>query len=77
MVDNMSSKKSIIEIIPPDYWSHKESFEVSGFVCPNCNGRKEFVSQLNRDEFESTKCLFCNGTGLIKAVVNIEWKSDK
>lgn len=73
----MSSKKSIVVITPPEYLQKKEKFELCGFVCPNCNGRKEFIDQQGRDEFKSTKCLFCNGLGRVKAVVNVEWESDE
>ena len=73
----MSSKKSIVVITPPEYLQKKEKFELCGFVCPNCNGRKEFIDQQGLDEFKSTKCLFCNGLGRVKAVVNVEWESDE
>ena len=73
----MSSKKSIVVITPPEYLQKKEKFELCGFICPNFITITLLLGLRRRDEFKSTKCLFCNGLGRVKAVVNVEWKSDE
>ena len=73
----MSVKKKIIEISPPDYCFDEETLEFSDFVCNKCNGRKVFVTIKGHNKFESKQCPYCDGTGKIKAVINITWKPSK
>lgn len=74
----MSNKNSSINIFPKCGISNSktEEFIFKGHECSVCHGRKEFTEQTGHDEFETTPCPLCEGTGKLKAKVIIAWSPD-
>ncbi|MDR1504452.1 MAG: hypothetical protein LBT43_18545 [Prevotella sp.] len=73
----MSELLNILVLAPPKVNCGKETKEVSGFICPVCNGKKEFIYQKGHDEWGSEKCTYCNGAGKIKVSVVMHWSPDE
>lgn len=73
---DMSEVKRILEITP-DRKVSKESFILGDFKCPVCMGRKQFHSEIGRDEIQSTDCSFCQGTGKLLCEVLLTWIPDE
>lgn len=69
----MSSKKCVIEIYRPTYGRMAECFSVDGFQCDRCSGRGSFNHEIGVDQFETTICSQCDGSGVLKALVQIKW----
>lgn len=72
----MSKQRNIIEITPPEYQQVRENMFFRNYTCPVCNGKGSFTEQTGYNEWESTVCDYCDGTGKVKAVVNIKWQPD-
>ena len=72
----MSKQQHIISVTAPDYQTIRENMTLRNFTCPVCNGKGSFSEQTGRDEWETTVCDYCDGTGKVKAVVEIDWKPD-
>lgn len=72
----MSDYKHIVEVYPPKYGRTLERTEFRGYRCPVCNGRGGFSEQTGRDEYRTRACGHCDGTGLVKAEVEIRWGPD-
>lgn len=72
----MSTQKYIIEIEPPTYQQVRETMEFRNYRCPVCNGRGGFTEQVGHDESKTIPCDYCDGTGNVKAVVEIKWRAD-
>lgn len=72
----MSRNKQIIEIAPPDYECIRENFVVSGYPCPVCHGQGGFSEQTGHNTYQTSTCDYCDGTGKVKAKVQIEWRPD-
>jgi hypothetical protein len=73
----MSGYHNILLLFPPKTNSKEEVIEVSGFVCPECNGKKIFTTQTGHNEWKTTNCSYCEGTGRVKASVRICWLPDE
>lgn len=72
----MSRPAQIIEVTPPDHcFVTKEKTVLTGFVCPNCGGKKEFVDQTGPSTYATKQCFYCGGTGKVEAEVEITWRS--
>lgn len=68
----MSKKSFTIEVTPPIYENNIESFLFHGFTCPVCFGKKVIT-----DEYEESEaCRYCQGSGKVKATINIKWEAD-
>ena len=72
----MSTSKHIIEITPPKYQEISERKIFSGYECPVCGGRGGFSEQVGHDEYKTTTCDYCDGTGRVKAELVIKWGAD-
>ena len=72
----MSECKHIIEITPPKYQEISERKIFRGYKCPVCGGRGGFSEQVGHDEYKTTTCDYCDGTGRVKAEVEIRWRAD-
>lgn len=74
----MSRAIQSVEVSPPDHVSvTKEKTVLTGFVCPNCNGCREFNEQTGHDTVKTKQCSYCAGTGKVKATVGIVWSPDE
>ena len=74
---SMSNQKHVIEILPPEQQQVWEKYEFVNYKCPACNGRGHFMTeQVGYDEFVSPECDYCEGTGRVKASVEINWSPD-
>jgi len=72
----MSKQKHIIIVEPDKYSANIERMTFGNYKCPACGGSGHFVEQIGRDEYKTTECSFCSGTGNVKAIVTIEWLPD-
>lgn len=72
----MSKQKHIIEIEPTEYNCQQEKMFFSGFRCPKCGGKGGFTENIGWDEYKTTSCTFCDGTGKIMGEVLINWLPD-
>jgi ATPase involved in DNA replication initiation len=72
----MSGKKQIVELVPPDYGRTEESSEFSGFVCPHCNGQGH-VMDYGVKEQSKIDCPRCGGSGKLRAKVQITWEAEE
>lgn len=75
----MSKIKELIEINPPIslYWpaSRKEVVKTKVYECTSCKGTGGTYCDGPPKEEGFEACVMCKGTGLIQAVVSIEWQS--
>lgn len=70
----MSKEVKLVGLVPPSYKQSKELVVSKGHTCGYCHGNGWFWG---RDEFgDSVKnaCPVCEGSGMLDAVVTIEWK---
>ena len=72
----MSTQQHTINVNPPKYQKVHENMVFRNYDCPVCNGRGSFTEQTGPKEWSSTLCDYCDGTGKVKAVVNIKWQPD-
>lgn len=72
----MSTQKGIVEIVASEYAYHKETFHFGGYQCPRCGGRGGHREQVGHDEWKSEECGYCQGTGKVKAIVEVKWTPD-
>ncbi len=72
----MSKQQHIITVSPPAYQQVHEQMAFSNYVCPVCHGKGSFTEQTGREEWKTTICDYCDGTGKVKAEVDIRWKPD-
>jgi hypothetical protein len=75
----MSEKQHMIKITPPKLLhvgDHAERYTFYNYRCPYCNGRKKFVHEIGKDEYEEIICDLCDGVGRIKADVTVKWTKD-
>ena len=72
----MSTHKRFIEVIPPKHQKVWEKMELTGYRCPICKGRGGNTEQVGFNKYEETKCDYCQGTGKVKAEIQINWKPD-
>jgi len=72
----MSAQKGIVVISTPDYDSHTETYYFGGYRCSRCGGNGGYNNQIGHDEWKWDECAFCQGTGKIKAVVDVKWMPD-
>ena len=72
----MSTQKRIIEVIPPLYQKVWEKMTLNGYRCPLCGGQGGRSEQIGFNKYEETKCDYCDGTGRVKAEIQIDCKPD-
>lgn len=73
----MSKLKRTIELYP-DFAIRKEMIVSPGHKCPACLGKGErLMPDDSKDMAHWEKCDFCNGTGEVDAIANIEWRAHK
>lgn len=72
----MSTQKRIIEVVPPRFQEVWEKLVLPGYCCPVCKGRGGSSEQVGFNEYKETKCDYCQGTGMVKAEIQINWKPD-
>ncbi|MBR1378007.1 MAG: hypothetical protein IJ557_02635 [Bacteroidaceae bacterium] len=73
----MSVIKRFLEIMPTKtaVYASYEQARIPGFKCVICGGSGLlYDNDINND---LTNCRFCKGTGLLEAIVTIEWKEVK
>ena len=73
----MSSTKGTLELRPPKGNSVKEQLKSLGHVCRYCSGMGYFQPCWYHRNEEPTPCPVCDGTGMVDAIVTIEWKPSK
>lgn len=71
----MSQLKQYFEIAPQELDIPKESKIVYGFKCPTCRGRGHHTDHQNGG-IKRKECKRCNGTGKLRAEVEIRWQPD-
>ena len=49
---------------------------LNGYRCPVCKGQGGISEQVGFNQFKETKCDYCQGTGKVKAEIQINWKPD-
>lgn len=71
----MSKKLTTIEISPPDNLREVniEQFFSSGHECSYCKGNGFFWGENDVGETVKTRCPVCKGSGMIRAVITVEW----
>lgn len=72
----MSTQKRIIEVVPPHFQEVWEKLVLPGYRCPVCGGQGGSSEQIGFNKYKETKCDYCQGTGKVKAEVQINWKPD-
>lgn len=72
----MSKQQHIINVTPPDYQRIREKMTFRNYVCPVCNGQGSFSEQTGHNEWKTELCDYCDGTGKVKADVEIKWRPD-
>lgn len=73
----MSKQVREVELVPPSRHQNKEMIVSKGHNCGYCQGNGWFWG---RDEFgDSIKnpCPICEGSGMVDALVTIEWKPSR
>jgi hypothetical protein len=73
----MSEYYNILLISTPKTNTKEERKEARGYTCPECNGRKTFVTQTGNNEWEPYNCPYCEGAGWVMAEIKIHWMPDK
>ena len=63
-------------ILKPSYKGLTETIVSGGYKCEYCQGNGYFWAE-DGHEHVKDPCPVCNGSGILKAVVTIEWKSQK
>ncbi len=74
----MSVVRQVIEIRPSAF-SPKENYLSTNFQCPTCHG-EGYVWQAGKSPYEGDEkvvCPKCEGTGLLDAVITVEWRAHK
>lgn len=72
----MSKQAHTIEVVPPRFQEIRENMAFRGYRCPKCNGRGGFSEKTGFNEHSTKECDYCEGTGKVKAEVQINWKPD-
>ena len=75
----MSSKRDIIEIVPPPFVDKKnltECITSNNHLCSHCHGNG-FFWQNEMNTAEKKTCPVCNGSGKLHATITIKWKPVK
>ena len=75
----MSIKNDIVEITPPAFargGNMKEVIHSDGHPCEYCHGNGFFWDEQQRERVKRN-CPVCYGSGMLDAVVTIEWKPTK
>jgi DnaJ-class molecular chaperone len=73
----MSKQSHVIEIAPEAFGASVEYYYFSNYKCQQCGGtglQLKFPEDKN-GRFES--CKLCDGTGKVKAKVEISWMPDR
>lgn len=74
---DMSEKKQILEITPPEYDNDFEKTQCTGFRCTRCNGTGSLKDwSAKRDDPVMYDCDRCGGSGRLKANVEIRWSAE-
>jgi hypothetical protein len=71
----MSTRKQSIEITPPVFNVMNEAYHVCNHRCPSCNGRGSHTEYRGK-ESSGKACERCDGTGRLKAHIEIRWSPD-
>lgn len=70
----MSKQIKLVELVSPNYKQGKELVVSKGHTCGYCHGNGWFwgIDEF-RDRVKNT-CPLCEGSGMLDAIVTIEWK---
>ena len=49
---------------------------VEGFVCPSCMGKGYKILEIGHDEYEDVACDKCQGSGRLKALIEVAFVAD-
>ena len=71
----MSYQKQFIEIVPPNQ-GMEEVYQVYNHICTLCKGSGSAVRIMEKEATRSKTCSRCEGTGRLKAVIQIQWMID-
>lgn len=71
----MSKTKQVLELHSPDYNSRTERVEGLAQKCHYCCGNGWFWGVDELGESEKQPCKMCNGKGLLKPFITVEWKA--
>ena len=75
----MTKIRKMIELLPPYLGrggSRLEKFTSSGHRCPYCSGNGYFWSRDETGEAVKDPCPVCEGSGCVKAEIEIRWSPD-
>lgn len=73
----MSKFQGMLVLEPPEYGSMEEHFKMRHTCpCPRCNGNGWYWSEDEYGESIKKDCPNCDGSGRLRAIIDIEWESD-
>ena len=73
----MSRVKQTVELRPPSCDVTKEVHTSPGHLCGYCHGVGHFRSPYRDRDEEPTPCPVCGGSGMLDAIITVEWKPRK
>lgn len=76
----MSKIEDIVRLSPPvaAYFKKDEQLVSKGHCCPECKGRGWYWDMDFSGMSEAKEpCSVCNGTGMVDAVITIQWKASE
>ncbi|RRD01972.1 hypothetical protein [Prevotella sp. OH937_COT-195] len=74
----MSKERRVIEIVPGRITPGgrmTERVESRGHSCPYCQGNGFHWQEDDWQERYKKECPICNGSGMLDAVITVEWKA--
>lgn len=73
----MSRKQDTVVLCPPIFGTGTEQLEeFTGYSCGRCHGNGYFLDPDITNECVKIPCPGCGGTGQVKGIVTVEWRTD-